>query len=127
MQLYFIATIIYVLVQNFAKLSILLLYLRIFPTPNFRVIVKVAITWQILHAILYVFILIFQCSPVQSSWHFTLDRKCVDLRAMVLTGAFFSMFEDIFIILLPISELKSLNLGLRKRIALCFMFSLGSV
>ncbi|KAH7411240.1 hypothetical protein BKA64DRAFT_377076 [Cadophora sp. MPI-SDFR-AT-0126] len=125
--LYFIATIIYVLVQNLAKLSILLLYLRIFPGAKFRVVTKCAIIWQLIHTIIYISILIFQCSPVQSAWHYTLDRKCVDLRAMVLSGAFFSIFEDIFIILLPISELKGLKMSKRKRTALCAMFALGSV
>ena len=53
--------------------------------------------------------------------------KCINLTAIVYSGAAFSIVEDLVIMLLPISELKGLNLDLRKRIALVFMFALGSL
>lgn len=49
------------------------------------------------------------------------------MNTLTITGAAFSILEDIFIMLLPISELKGLNLTLHKRIALCFMFAIGSL
>jgi hypothetical protein len=126
-QLYWIASIFYALIQNIAKFSILFLYLRIFPTPSFRLLVKLAIAWQLCHMVAFTFTVVFQCIPVQSFWDLTLKGKCINANATLKAGAFASIFEDLVIMVLPISELKGLNLGLRKRVALCFMFALGSL
>jgi hypothetical protein len=65
--------------------------------------------------------------PVRSIWDTTLPGKCVNYLALAYAGAGLSIFEDFVIMLLPISELKGLNLDLRKRAALVFMFALGSL
>lgn len=46
---------------------------------------------------------------------------------MVAAGAGFSIFEDVVIILLPVREIKQLNLGPRRRLAIILMFTLGSL
>lgn len=56
-----------------------------------------------------------------------MQRKCLDINAATKAGQFASIIEDLIIMVLPISELKGLNLNLRKRIALCFMFAIGSL
>lgn len=68
-----------------------------------------------------------QCIPVKSVWDTTVHAECIDLHALVYAGAGFSIVEDFVIMLLPITELKSLNLDVRKKIALFFMFALGSL
>ncbi|KUJ09950.1 uncharacterized protein LY89DRAFT_723801 [Mollisia scopiformis] len=124
--LYWVASIFYALIQNFAKLSILFLYLRIFPTPNFRWLVQFALVWQCCHMVAFTFTVIFQCIPVESFWNLTIPGTCMNVNAAMRAGAFASIFEDIAIMVLPISELIGLNLDLRKRLSLCFMFALGS-
>ncbi|CZR62990.1 uncharacterized protein PAC_12887 [Phialocephala subalpina] len=126
-KLFYVANIFYVLVQNIPKFSILLLYLRIFPTPEFRRKPYAALTWQACHTLGFLFAVAFQCVPVPSFWDpFITDKRCVNLPVLAYMGAGFSIFEDIVIMLLPIYELKGLNLGLRKRIALILMSALGS-
>ncbi|KFY91841.1 hypothetical protein V500_04440, partial [Pseudogymnoascus sp. VKM F-4518 (FW-2643)] len=46
--------------------------------------------------------------------------------AFVYAAAGFSIFEDFIIMMLPVWELKDLSLNLRKKIALIFLFALGS-
>jgi hypothetical protein len=66
--------------------------------------------------------------PLSSLWDpFIAKKQCISLSLLIYIGAALSIFEDIVIMLLPIFELKGLNLGLRKRIALAFMFALGSL
>lgn len=115
------------MIQNLAKFSILLLYLRIFPNPKFRRIVQVCMAWQFCHTLAFLFGDMFQCVPVDAVWMPQRAGKCLDFNAFSFAGAGLSIFEDIVITLLPISELKGLNLTLRKRIALCLMFALGSL
>ncbi|PMD35024.1 hypothetical protein L207DRAFT_497048 [Hyaloscypha variabilis F] len=126
-KLYYASQIFYVLVQNIPKFSILLLYVRVFPIPRFQIILKLAMTWQAAHTIAFLFAVILQCMPLSSLWDpFIAKKQCISLSLLIYIGAALSIFEDIVIMLLPIFELKGLNLGLRKRIALAFMFALGS-
>jgi hypothetical protein len=53
--------------------------------------------------------------------------KCINPTVVVFAGAGFSIFEDIVIMLLPIRELKGLNLALKRRLAVIFMFACGSL
>lgn len=46
---------------------------------------------------------------------------------MIYSGAICSIFEDICIILLPVWELKALNLSLTQRVGVMFMFTFGSL
>ncbi|KAF8858845.1 hypothetical protein BDZ45DRAFT_387540 [Acephala macrosclerotiorum] len=126
-KLFYIDSIFYVLLQNIPKFSILLLYLRIFPTLRFRMILYIALTWQASHTLAFLFAVTFQCIPISSYWDPSItDKRCVNLPVLAYMGAGFSIFEDIVIMLLPIYELKSLNLGLRKRIAVILIFAFGS-
>jgi hypothetical protein len=126
-QLYYVASIFYCLIQGFAKFSVLFLYLRIFPDSRFRLVLKITIGWMALKSTAYAFSIAFQCVPVQGIWDRDIPARCINMNMLTISGAGVSIVEDIFIMLLPISELKGLNLTLRKRIALCFIFAIGSL
>jgi hypothetical protein len=79
------------------------------------------------HTIAFTIGVAMQCLPLDNLWDPKIPAKCIDLHVFAICGASLSIFYDIIIMLLPISELKSLNLTLRKRLALCFMFALGSL
>lgn len=56
-----------------------------------------------------------------------MSGTCINSQAFVYSAAGFSIVEDIVIMLLPIWELRALKLDLRKRVALGFIFALGSL
>lgn len=68
-----------------------------------------------------------QCVPVESVWDLTVHVRCTNSQAFVYAAAGFSIFEDFIIMILPVWELKDLSLNLKKKIALMFLFSLGSL
>ncbi|OBT82508.1 hypothetical protein VE02_09759 [Pseudogymnoascus sp. 03VT05] len=125
-KLYYISQILYVVVQSVAKFSILLLYLRIFPSERFRLVIKISIGWMICHTLAFGMVVSFQCIPVESVWDLTVHGRCTNSQAFVYAAAGFSIFEDFIIMILPVWELKDLSLNLRKKIALMFLFALGS-
>jgi hypothetical protein len=127
LQLYYVSQILYVVVQGLAKFSILFLYLRIFLHKGFRLVLKLAIGWMMCQTVAFVIVVSFQCTPIKSVWDITVQGKCINSQAFVYSAAAFSIFEDFVIMLLPIWELKALKLDLRKRVALGFMFALGSL
>jgi len=124
--MYYASQIIYVIVLILSKMAVLFLYLRIFITPGFRLLVKWIITILVLHGLIFVFCVAFQCIPIDSIWTQE-GGKCLDTQALVYTGAAFNIFEDFMVMFLPVFELKGLNLSTKRRVALVFMFALGSL
>jgi hypothetical protein len=117
----------YAYVQPVTKISILLLYYRVFPNRKFRLVVIISLIWMTAHFFSFILEVVLQCIPINLLWDMTLKGKCTSFIASIYAGAALSIFEDIVIILLPISVLKDLNLSSRKKIALVFMFALGSL
>ncbi|KFZ09540.1 hypothetical protein V502_08683 [Pseudogymnoascus sp. VKM F-4520 (FW-2644)] len=118
--------ILYVVVQALAKFSILFLFLRVFPTRKFRLVVKICIAWMVGHTLAFVMVVAFQCVPVKAVWDHSIHGTCTNSQAFVYSAAGFSIFEDFVIMLLPIWELKDLSLNTKKKLALIFLFALGS-
>ncbi|KAF6833674.1 hypothetical protein CPLU01_05395 [Colletotrichum plurivorum] len=126
-KLFYAVQQIYILVQVFAKVSILLFFSRIFPARWFQLTVRYFIGFLFLHGLIFLLVIIFQCTPISSIWDRSLaDRKCLDVTAIGYAGAVTSIIEDLVILVLPIPELVKLQLNIRKKIALGLMFSLGS-
>jgi hypothetical protein len=117
----------YVLVQVFAKVSILLLYHRVFPRPWFKWACRIFMAFLFCHGLAYLLVLIFQCRPISSIWDRNITGACVNVTVVGYSGAIFSIVEDFFILILPISELNTLSFGIRKRVSLMLMFSIGSL
>ncbi|KAI8308507.1 hypothetical protein K4K61_002525 [Colletotrichum sp. SAR11_59] len=118
---------IYIFIQVFAKISILLFFSRIFPAKWFQLTVRYFIMFLLLHGLIFLLTIVFQCTPISSIWdRSNSNRKCLDVTAIGYAGAVFSIVEDLVILVLPIPELYKLQLNIRKKIALGFMFSLGS-
>lgn len=82
---------------------------------------------MICHTIAFTFSVALQCVPPAAIWNTTIKGKCNDSTAQVYAGAAFAIFEDIVIILLPIRELRNLNLTPKKKLGVMFMFALGSL
>jgi hypothetical protein len=108
-------------------MSILFLYLRIFPSKSFRLATYMTMAFIIVQTIALVFVVSFQCTPVDSYWDITIPGKCIHSQAFVYAAAGLSILEDLVIMLLPVMELKALKLDLKKKLALAFMFALGSL
>lgn len=126
-QLFYISQIFYVIVLVLTKISILILYLRIFPQRIFQYAAIASIIVIGLHGIIFAFITAFQCVPVYSNWDQSITGKCLSQNAIVLVGAASSIVQDLLVLALPIPVIKSLNLKTGKRATLIIMFSIGSL
>ncbi|EGY13935.1 uncharacterized protein VDAG_00617 [Verticillium dahliae VdLs.17] len=126
LQMFWTAQMFYILVQVTAKASILILFWRIFTARWFRITVWGGGIFLVTHGLLFLLLIVFQCLPVRAIWDKSLDAKCLNITAVGLAGAAFSIFEDIAILLMPIPEVRKLQLTLKKRVAVCLMFGIGS-
>ncbi|KAK9799924.1 putative Extracellular membrane protein CFEM domain-containing protein [Seiridium cardinale] len=120
----------YIWVQITSKVAILLLYRRVFNVAGslwFRWTVTALIVYEVLHGVIYTFVVLFQCSPVSAFWDATVtDAKCLDTGAIIFSGAIMAIAEDLALILLPIPELRKLQVSGRKRWGVAIMFAFAS-
>ncbi|KAH8655543.1 hypothetical protein BX600DRAFT_372284, partial [Xylariales sp. PMI_506] len=126
LKLFYASSMIYMLLLVTGKISILLVYLRIFPTPHIRYAVYGLSAFLVSHGIVYLLLNALQCLPVASIWdRYIIDRKCIDVNAIVYSSGILSIFEDIAILLLPIRQVWRLNVDRRQRLTLLAIFSIG--
>lgn len=117
---------IYVVIQVSAKVSLLLLYIRVFPHTMTALVSKFGIAFLGIHGLLYFLLVVFQCVPIAAAFDKTITGKCLNLTAIGFSGAAASIAEDLFILILPVFDTWKLQLGRGKKWALFIMFSMGS-
>jgi hypothetical protein len=114
---------------SFTKLSFLYLYLDIFTGhPRFRTICNVTIysVWAALIA--FTLATTFQCAPIQFNWNKTIKGgHCFKAPPFWYAHAAWNTAFDIFVLLLPIPVIRSLQMGRNQKAALMGVFILGTL
>ncbi len=123
----FICEIAYVITIGLVKISILFFYLHVFPKRSFRIQCFIVMAFCSASCITFLLVTIFQCHPLSYSWDKTTKGTCVNYNSVSWANAGINIFQDILIVLLPISELNGLQLSKKKKIGLYAMFGLGSL
>ncbi|KAJ3956366.1 hypothetical protein N0V92_007094 [Colletotrichum tropicale] len=116
---------IYVTAVMFIKISLLLMYRRIFPSRGFKISAMVLGFLTIGWWISIVLVCVFQCTPVAKAYMPWIDGTCIDLKASFIGNAIPNILTDVAILCLPIKEVWRLQVTMVQRISLCFMFLLG--
>lgn len=119
----------YSLTITSVKMSLLLLYQRIFATKEFRrrsmIVGAACIAWFIAE----VFANIFQCHPFSEAFNpealFT--KKCIDLQAFYWGITIANLFLDVAVLALPIHMVWGLRLSTRKKCELSAIFLFGGL
>ncbi|KAK7433675.1 CFEM domain-containing protein [Colletotrichum acutatum] len=112
------------------KASILFMYLRIFHLPGEKITIALWVTqvFNLMNGIIFIFVGLFQCNPVSLAWTFwTGDAtgKCIDIVYLALAHAGVNIALDVWMLVLPLTQVWGMNLARRKKFAIMFMFSLG--
>jgi hypothetical protein len=122
-----VAQVLYILVQVFAKVAIVLLFWRVFPVKWFSTASKIFFCFMFGHGLIFLFVVACQCIPVNSIWDRTITGKCLDATAVGYVGAALSIVEDVALVVLPIPELYKLQVTLQQKLSLTFLFTLASL
>ncbi|KAK2018117.1 integral membrane protein [Colletotrichum eremochloae] len=122
-KLYYSIQMLYVVILILVKGAIVAFFRRIFPRRSFQIVVYIVLTVLVLHGLLFVLLIMFECTPVASIWDRSLDRKCIDINAVTLASAVLSIVEDFVILAMPIPELRRLELTRKKKTA--YMYHLN--
>ncbi|KAH6898181.1 hypothetical protein B0T10DRAFT_453523 [Thelonectria olida] len=109
----------------FSKLSVLGFYLRISPDRVIRRAVYTLIGIVCVYTLLYLFLMIFRCRPIASSWDLTVQGECIDSLVPMLTLSIANIVIDALILVLPIRIVIPLQIPLRQKISLALLFATG--
>ena len=112
----------------FTKISILLLYLRLFPDPKLRRNIKIGLGLCSVTVFALFWACVFKCWPISFAWNYWDGEhkgKCTSEAAQGWANSFLNMFADIVVLLLPLPTIWKLNLSTEKRMAIMAMFSVG--
>ncbi|KAK6075045.1 CFEM domain-containing protein [Seiridium cupressi] len=126
--LFYVAEFAYVIESTITKISILLLYLRIFPDPLFRKQVHILMVVMGLFCISFIVTMFTYCVPFDYSWaRWDNEKKgtCIDINAQTYTCAGLNIVLDIIIFFIPIPQLLKLDLTWKKKSGIIMTFLVG--
>lgn len=113
------------------KISILLMYRRIFPIAEFQRHALVVGVFCVIWYFICFFINIFQCRPVRAAWQLDLlmdeQATCLTYGHFIIGYEISNMLLDIAILMLPIRVLRTLQLSMTKKIVVGAIFILGGL
>ena len=126
-QVLFAGNVFYACTSPTIKLSILLLYRRIFVTPVVKSITFVVGCILAAWLVAVVFTQIFSCTPVEGSWKPTTARHCIDSIIFYEAVAISNVLLDFMLLLLPIPVVWKLNMSMRRKAQVCGIFLVGAL
>ena len=110
------------------KVSILCLYLRLFPNPKFRIATYSTLVVLTISTIVNLMLAALQCIPVQAVWNLNIkNAKCLNLANIAYASAAFNIATEVIILVLPMPVISSLNLGLKRKIGISALFAAGAL
>lgn len=116
------------MVVAFDKLSILLLYLRLFPHDTFRMLCFLGLIFITSSCIAFVVGAVFQCTPVAYFWDRTIEGgHCIANAPWWISYSVINVITDFYILGLPIPLLLGLSMTKRERMGLIGVFAMGGL
>lgn len=113
--------------MNLTKISILLLYRRIFPNRWFRTLVMYLLVAIAAFASGSTSGSMLQCWPISRNWNRTGPGNCLDITALWYANAAGSIISDLVILFIPLPLIIRLQLPFNQKLGLIVIFSLGGL
>ncbi|KXG51836.1 uncharacterized protein PGRI_092290 [Penicillium griseofulvum] len=124
---YYLTRIFWLVMIYFIKMSILFLYLRIFPEiPLFRYCVIGTMVFTTVAFIILVPMTIWQCVPIHVIWDLKReDARCLSISGVAYASAGVNIATDIAVFILPLPLLRTLRAPIAQKIGLYGLFGCG--
>jgi hypothetical protein len=129
LQYFIFVEVFYVLGLAIVKAGVLCFFLRIFPDSRFRTIVKCTLAFNFLTGIAFFVVIFFQTRPFSLFWEGWQKKQAhlvmSGITTLTLPHAGLSLLLDVWMLVLPITQLWGLGLKIRKKLGVIAMFSVG--
>ncbi|KAK1622476.1 integral membrane protein [Colletotrichum phormii] len=122
-----IAIAVYSLSVTTAKLSLLVLYLRLSPERWFRIVTMTLIGFASSYALAYLFLIVLSCRPIQASWDLSAREgaTCIDKNTVYLVLSATNIIMDVVCLVLPLKIIIPLQMAARQKLSLILLFATG--
>ncbi|KAF2799244.1 hypothetical protein K505DRAFT_231492, partial [Melanomma pulvis-pyrius CBS 109.77] len=121
------AEFVYVAACLFPKLSVLVLYLRIFTERIMRICTWIVIGVCVAHAIANIIASFTICRPFEFKWNKAIDGHCANVMASYRYVSLPHILTDIAILVLPLPSLYGLLMNKRRKLGIFLTFFMGSL
>ncbi|KAF6809471.1 CFEM domain-containing protein [Colletotrichum musicola] len=112
------------------KMSLLFFYMRIFSHNKLcKKLIWGTIAFNAVFGVTFIFVAIFQCQPISfywTKWDLEHTGTCLDINGIAWANAGISIVLDFWMLALPLSQVKGLNLHWKKKIGVAMMFVVGT-
>ncbi|KAK4040275.1 hypothetical protein C8A01DRAFT_15817 [Parachaetomium inaequale] len=110
------------------KTSIVLTYLRFAVSRTFRIVCWVTIAVHSVFFAVCLIVTLAQCRPLAKMWDLVgaVEGTCINSTAFFYFTSAFNIITDIWILILPIKTLRSIQRPGRERLALFLLFGVGA-
>ncbi|KAI8940037.1 hypothetical protein NX059_003759 [Plenodomus lindquistii] len=125
----YVLEVLYVVQVTLLKLTLLMFFLRIFPTTGTRRVVWATIAFTIAWGFTFTIAVIFQCWPISyfwTSWDEASSGKCIDINALGWSQAIISIVLDVWMLCVPLYVVCHLQMSWRKKASVAVMFGVGA-
>ena len=109
------------------KISLLILFYRIFVTPTFRLAIRALEAIMVLWWIGTILADNLICIPVQHNWYPTIQAHCGNKQLLAIIPPIPWIVTDLVILLMPLPMVWNLNLPRLQRVGLACLFLLGGL
>lgn len=120
---------LYIFVLAVVKASILLFFLRIFPEKKFRITVWLTLAYNLFVGFIFIVFSFVQRQPTWLIWEGWREKEprgvILDLNKLGLSHGGMNIVLDVWMLILPVTQLYKLNLGMKKKLGIIAMFSVG--
>ncbi|KAG5985953.1 hypothetical protein E4U43_005782 [Claviceps pusilla] len=129
-EYFFIIEVIYLAEMAIVKLSLSLFYLAIFPGKTIRRLLIATCVLNVLYGVAFVTTGIFACTPVSRYWTQYVEKDsagyCINLNLFAWVHGAFNIVLDVWMIALPLSQVKSFQMHWKKKFGVIIMFLMGT-
>jgi hypothetical protein len=109
----------------FIKLSVLSLYITLFPPTRFRYAIYASMALVIAWVISLFFAAIFHCTPIEYNWDKTIEGHCIDGGIAASAWGIANVITDFVVLGIPIPSVLKLKLSRKKKMLTLFTFIMG--
>ncbi|KAJ5754914.1 hypothetical protein N7533_004457 [Penicillium manginii] len=126
MKLNVIAAILYCAATGFTKCSVLIFYLRIFPSRSFHIAVWSIVFIAAGYSLASILANILSCTPVAKAWDLSITSgHCMNRPVFYFANAGLGIFTDFATVIVPIPWLRRLQMPSRQKIAVGVILAMG--
>ncbi|KAL6715466.1 hypothetical protein ACLMJK_006427 [Lecanora helva] len=110
------------------KISILLLYKRLFPLDRVHLIIYILVGILVGFEISTTFVDIFGCHPIAAAWNKKIPHShCVVPQTLYMATAGINLATDVIILCIPMPLVWGLRLSVKRKVGVSLIFVLGSL